>query len=141
MGKWISTYLVTSQEICKADKWQLHRPLKYYSEELNKTIIVNPPFYFDKNSVPTLLRWLVPKCGSNMDGPSALHDILYVTESLPRRDCDIVYKEAANDAEAHPIRKVAAFIGVRLAGWIVWKFHTEEQKAAMRKHIIIKEGR
>lgn len=83
-------------------------------------LIVPPGFQTDFASVPFGFRWLVPVVGRH--GKAAvLHDWLYASKIMPRREADRVFLEAMMILEVRPWRRLLAYWSVRLFGKRAWR--------------------
>lgn len=89
-----------------------------------KELTVNKGFKTDLASVPWFVQWLVPRSGKH-DEASVLHDAIYVSlRGLERgklyknlKKADLIFYFAMKELGVNLIRRVSAYIGVRLFGW------------------------
>lgn len=83
-------------------------------------IIVPEGFEHDLASVPAWVWWLYPP-----HGPYALdatvHDYLYVTKEVSRKEADLIYYELLKRNPAVSARTARIhYLAVRAGGWTVW---------------------
>jgi hypothetical protein len=73
--------------------WVLMADVSYYSAVLDKVLTVPQGFTFDFASIPRLGRLLIPKEGYHRYA-ALLHDWLYASHEVSKRDSDLVFREA-----------------------------------------------
>jgi hypothetical protein len=108
--------------------WRVLTPLRFYSVELGRMVIVPAGFVTDFASVPRMpfIFWFT---GGTAEAPAVLHDWLYRNgaESVTRSQADTVFKEAMDSREYYwRIRTWAMWAGVRVGGY--WSFHEREAR-------------
>ena len=103
-------------------RYVLSEDLVYFSELLNKDIIVPKGFETDFASVPRvpIAYWLF---GGKAHHESVVHDYLYRTNPhiCTRRQADNVFKEAMTSRKKGFFVKGSMWLGVRLGGKSSWK--------------------
>jgi len=106
-----------------AGNWRLTGPLKYYSQILDRIVVVPEGFVTDFASVPRLpfLYWMA---GDTARKAAVIHDWFYRTnsEKIERPIADAVFAEAIEALGYWPIRKWFMWAGVRVGGY--WSFET-----------------
>lgn len=98
-----------------------------------RTLYIRDGTEIDGASVPRIAWAFVGHPLSRRLLPSALcHDLLYITEALPRNECDAIFyyhlRRRATIAHAS-----ACWSGVRVGGGIPWLLHKEADIAAARE--------
>lgn len=100
----------------------LSEELVYFSELLNKEIIVPKGFKTDFASVPRvpIAYWLF---GGRAHHESVIHDYLYRTipHICSRKQADQVFKEAMIIRKKGIFVRNSMWLGVRLGGWSSWR--------------------
>ena len=94
-------------------------PLTYYSEILDKTIKVPLYMLTDLGSIPQVLQGIFPKDGKAMFA-YILHDCLYQSGILTRKQSDDVLEEAMNTLGVTWWRRKSVREGLRVGGFIAW---------------------
>jgi hypothetical protein len=97
------------------------------------TLTIPPGFKTDLASVPRILWVLVARDELSFGGPIA-HDFLYQcggvppagtcypsTKTFTRREVDALFSSLMREFGVVPWRRRAAWLAVRLFGWIPWK--------------------
>jgi len=84
--------LVTKRIIEEDYCWILQEPLVY--ENSKYRITVYDGFDFDFASIPWFFRRVIPKNGMKYDRASCLHDALYASKILSKKECDRLFLEA-----------------------------------------------
>lgn len=97
-------------------KWVLLSPLAYKSDVVGEIIVVPFGFHTDFASVPRLpLAYLL--FGGVITEPAVIHDYLYATGVLSRRQADAVLLEAMKSINVPVWRRWPMWLAVRLFGW------------------------
>lgn len=109
--------------------WELIEPFSVYTETLKAIVTVPSGFRCDGESIPSILRWLVPPFGQTKRGAFA-HDYLYrlggykATNGnfvqVTRKQADDVYLELVKAKGAPTWRASMRYRVLRLVGWIAW---------------------
>lgn len=86
-------------------------------------IIVPAGTRTDFSSIPQLFAWFVR--WSKVDVAGVVHDWLYQSGELPRKDADRVWRVVAQSGihAANPLQAFLGYIGLRLGGWYAWRNH------------------
>lgn len=79
--------------------WVLRDPLIYYSDLLNREVVVPRSFFTDLASVPRIFRWLVPVANAKNRRAAVVHDLLCHGKyqkhyGISQAIADKVFKEA-----------------------------------------------
>lgn len=78
-------------------------------------------FMSDGMSVPKFFwRWLGPKVAPVTVSPSIVHDWLYKTHIVSRKEADKWYRDALIHNGYSKIKAYACYAGLRLCGWSHW---------------------
>lgn len=101
-------------------KWRLTSPLRYVHNDTTWT--VPRGFVTDFASVPRFFWRLLPPVGAgthaNYGLAAVLHDWLYATGKLPRKECDGLFYEAMRSLGVSRWRALAMYWSVRAFGWV-----------------------
>jgi len=87
-----TTDLITKRVMTEDYAWILQEPLVY--ENSKYRITVYDGFDFDFASIPWFFRRVIPKNGMKYDRASCLHDALYASKILSKKECDRLFLEA-----------------------------------------------
>lgn len=79
--------------------WVLRDPMIYYSDQLNREVVVPRSFFTDLASVPRIFRWLVPVANAKNRRAAVVHDLLCHEKyqkhyGISQAIADKVFKEA-----------------------------------------------
>lgn len=122
---------LTDLEAKKLDErrntWRLDSPLRYCDQVLCLLLVAPTAFVTNFATLyiyifGIIIRipfayWLLADLG---DAAATIHDWLYCTQELTRRQCDAVFRRALIDLKIPKWRAWAAWLGLRLFGWTVW---------------------
>lgn len=109
------------------EEWQLQAPLSYIHKS-GLIITVPRGFITDLASIPRLFHSLIPVNGRH--SPAAiLHDYLYATQTVSRKQADGFFFDAMEDIGVNPIRRKAMYWAVRLGGWLAWEEREHDMHA------------
>ena len=100
-------------------KWQLHEPFTYHigSRYSSNTVRVPEGFVTDFASVPWGLWNVFPTWGKYGKG-AVIHDYLYQSKEVSRKQADLIFKEAMGVLGVEVWKINLMYWGVRLFGWI-----------------------
>lgn len=79
-------------------------------------------FRYDLSSIPRLLWPLIGPHELSVVAP-LIHDWLYRTQTVTRRNADRVFRLTMRDQGVGPCRRKAAWLAVRVFGWAAWRKH------------------
>jgi hypothetical protein len=94
----------------------INQPLVW--DDGRNNIEVPVGFVTDLATVPKFLRGVLDVNGRSRR-PATLHDWLYNTQTLPRAECDDIFRRALL-IEGEGISQWLYFAGVRAGGWAYW---------------------
>jgi hypothetical protein len=91
-------------------------------DDLGRTWVVPKGFATDFASIPALGRAFIDKAHQNAYA-AVLHDYLYETQPLKRRECDKLFEEAlaSPDCNTGPATRWLMYKAVRSGGWRSWQ--------------------
>lgn len=101
-------------------------------EDSHISITVPEGFIFDCFSIPSWVRWLLPRVQKRGNQSAGLHDWLYHNRGIlpegsftgqgvyARQECDEVFKEALGVQKVGVIKRNTMYQAVRAGGWIAW---------------------
>ena len=95
--------------------YKLLSPLVYWSAKYERLFVVKDGFITDLGSVPRL-PIVYTLLGDIAEEPYPLHDMLYSTGELPRKDADEVLLEALEAVGIAGWRRKPIYSGVRVGG-------------------------
>lgn len=99
--------------------WELIEEFYYHKDD--KTSFEIPKgFKTDFASIPRFLWVFISPTGKH-DKAAVLHDYLYRTRKVTRRDADMLFLEGMTVQKVASWRKYSMFIAVRLFGWRFYK--------------------
>ena len=123
---------------------QLLRPLVVTVSVRNKTRVIKIPagFRTDYSSIPTCLQWFVH--WSKVDMAGVVHDWLYRTGIMGRKDADKIWRDVAMSGEnsANMFQAQGCyFFGLRIGAYCTWHRYRKMYPAtgkgkAMRKDLV-----
>ena len=122
-----------------SQKWKLLEDVQVSS--LGYCINVQEGFVSDMASIPKLFWNLI---GSPFTGryteAALVHDALYASEALPRKEADGVFLELMAQAGVSYWKRYSMYWAVRLGGGgLVWKKHKPEDVNIARMYIDVKK--
>lgn len=97
----------------------LYESLVYETGVWPGEIVVPKGFKTDFASIPRGLWNILPPIGS-YDKAAVLHDFLYQTNGVTRKQADDVLLEAMTVSGTSKWVRWAIYSGVRIGGWVVW---------------------
>lgn len=106
--------LVIKRNISEKNSYELAAPL-IWQDSLG-VIVVPAGFVYDGASVPRVLSSIVPRFGGRYDRATALHDYLYTSGFLSRKDSDKVFYEALRSDKVRWVQARILYYAVRLFG-------------------------
>lgn len=105
----------------------LYEAFTYYSLVLDRVIQVPKGFVTDLASIPRLLWRILPPIGA-YDAAAVIHDFLYRTNGVTRKQADAVFNEAMALHQVSALVRWAMYRGVRLGGWVPWNKYRKAEK-------------
>jgi len=120
------------------NSWELREKLSYQNDQYK--ITAKEGLVTDFASIPRIAWTLVgsPAMGK-YTASSVIHDILYATEALPRKEADELFLEMLEEDGVGWIKRYTMYWAVRAGGWAVWKGHTKESIQEAQKYIKLKK--
>ncbi|MCI4437556.1 MAG: DUF1353 domain-containing protein [Ignisphaera sp.] len=106
--------LVTERVMTEDYCWILQEPLIYENNKYR--ITVYDGFDFDFASIPYLFRGIIPKNGMKYDRASCLHDALYSSKILSKKECDNLFLEAMLIDGVNSVLASLMYEAVNIAG-------------------------
>lgn len=104
--------------------------LVYESDILNRRVTVPSGFKTDLASIPRGLWNILPKSG-RYDRAAVVHDFLYVTNGVTRKQADDVLNEAMTYLKVPTWQRRVIYLAVRAGGWKPWNAYRKAQKDAV----------
>jgi len=105
-------------------EWELLTDITYTNSDISVT--AKAGLITDGASVPKYLWGIV---GSPFTGrytrPALIHDALYASERLLRKDCDNLFLEMMEAENVAWLKRYSMYLAVRAGGYFVWKKHTQ----------------
>jgi hypothetical protein len=110
-----TTLLLAPRE---GDRWEVREEWQYATHR--DTYVVPAGFVTDLASAPRILWAIVPPFGAYM-GAAVLHDFLYSSKIVSRKDADRIFFAAMIVDGERVWRAWAMYKAVRLFGWLAWR--------------------
>jgi hypothetical protein len=102
--------------------WRIDRPL-IYIDGRGREWIIPAGFVTDFASVPWPFTLFIPRSGDH-NSAAVLHDFLYVTMALTRRECDVIFISAMSALGVFAPKAGTMYLAVRVGGWFPWMKRT-----------------
>lgn len=96
--------------------WKLVKPFRFVG---SRTIEVSAGFITDGASVPRVFWNLFSPTGSYL-GAAVIHDFLYATKPVSRKEADAIFLEAMKAAGVGFVSRWIVYSAVRAGGWAAW---------------------
>lgn len=91
-------------------------------------ITIKKGFDFDSASIPRIFWSII---GSPFTGnytiPALVHDGLYASEALDRKECDNIFLELMKHFKVSYLKRYSMYWAVRLGGSNVWSKHSKDE--------------
>ena len=110
--------LVVQEPTSGKGEWVLTAPLKYQGNREAFTVPMG--FGTDFASVPRAFWSVFPPYGKHTKS-AVLHDWLYVTQPVSRKDADGLFRRTMREAGVSRWRRYTMWAAVRAAGWVYWR--------------------
>lgn len=114
----------------KYDAWEITKdfPVTFYDDQgVLLSFTIRKGFVLDFASVPWLLRGLFPKVGQRSDAGALIHDLLYITELVPRSVADRLFLIALREFKVNRVKADLMYSAVVSGGWYVWWKHDKKE--------------
>jgi hypothetical protein len=130
---------VTATKI-DTNTWVLVDDLTY--ENITYRITAKKGFTTDFASIPRIAWTLIgsPAMG-RYTSSSVIHDVLYATESLGRKECDDLFLEMLEVDGVGYFKRYAMYWAVRAGGWAVWSKHKPYEVMNSKQFIKLRKQR
>ena len=118
--------------------WKLRDDLTYVNSKYR--ITAKAGMETDFASIPRAF-WSVigsPAMG-RYTSSSVIHDILYMTEAIGRKEADDLFLEMLKVDGVGYFKRYSMYWAVRAGGWAVWKKHTRESVEQAKMYIEFKK--
>lgn len=86
-----------------------------------ETYTVPAEFVTDGASVPWFFWWVCPPIKPRYLAASVLHDFLYSTKPVSRKDADLTFYRVMIEDGEQLWRAYGMYLAVRLFGWLAWR--------------------
>lgn len=106
--------------------WILAERFVYYSEFLDRDIVVPKSFFTDLASVPKIFRIIVPVANAKNRPAAVVHDFLchrknQIAYGINQKEADYIFREALEACEVGTVGRYALWLPVRIfqgiTGW------------------------
>jgi len=125
--------LVTKRVMDEDYCWILQEQLVYENSKYRITVFAG--FDFDFASIPWFFRRVIPKNGMKYDRASCLHDALYASKILDKKECDSLFLEAMLSDDVNDLLASIMYDAVSIAGGSAYR--DEEDLAKYRDLISV----
>ncbi|MDC7249274.1 MAG: DUF1353 domain-containing protein [Sphaerochaetaceae bacterium] len=115
-----------------SSKYELQHDL-YYRSKNGRVFVVKKGFVHDGASKGFLKRF------GKYTNAAILHDALYASELLSRKESDDLFLEAMEVSDVHYLRRYTYYYAVRMFGGFVWAKHKRHEIRKAKRYILIKE--
>ena len=112
-------------------------PFRYVGKKWD--VAVKAGWVSDGASVPKIFWNIFPPVAGRYLEAAILHDALYMSEALPRKECDLLFLEAMEKLGVKAWKRYTMYWAVRAFGWRVWKKHTKTGVEKARLYVKVKE--
>ena len=120
----------------KTGLWELTHEFAAYLP--TGMLLVLPGFESDGASIPRFLWSIVgPRYSPDTFAAAFVHDALYASELLPRRQIDNAFRVVLRASGVSAVKSCAYWLAVRLCGGFVWKTHTLDSITAARGFVSV----
>lgn len=112
-----------------AGRLELQTAITYYAAD-GRAFRIPAGFQTDLASVPRFLPGLFRmlfRSELHTARAAVLHDRLYYTGEVPRREADALFREALRATHERPVGAATMWLGVRAGGWFAWRNHRKGQ--------------
>lgn len=90
-----------------------------------EVITVPDGFETDGASVPRIFWWFCPPIQPRYLAAALIHDYLYSTKELTRKECDIVFYRVMIEDGEQLFRAYIMYKAVSFFGWIAWRRNSD----------------
>lgn len=112
-----------------SSKYKLQHDLYYRSKD-GRVFVVKKGFVHDGASKGFLKRF------GKYTNAAILHDALYASELLSRKEADKLFLEAMEVSDVHYFRRHTYYYAVRMFGGLVWKNHKKCEIRKAKRYIL-----
>lgn len=112
--------LIVTPVVGVAGKWELYAPFTWESEVDGFRVDVAKGRVTDLASIPRLFRGIFQVNGKHRRA-AVVHDELYKTGAVPRKDADLRFLEAMEEAGVGWLKRRMMYRAVRLGGWAAYQ--------------------
>lgn len=104
------------------DEWVVLSPFTFAG------FLIPRGFITDLASIPRAARSAFDINGISRQ-PAVLHDFLYSTQPVTRKQADDFFLEALRSCGASKWDQYGLYSGVRVGGWVAWNGHKDDTRA------------
>ena len=115
--------------------WVLHEPLIWECEKYQ--IMVKEGFDFNFASIPTIITNLLPKNGQEYDRAACLHDALYASQWLQKKECDKLFYASMLADGVNKAKAWSMYQAVRIFGYLAYMCDDKEELEKYRNLVIV----
>jgi len=127
---------VLRSDYIDGEKWKITNPSGKkqfgFNSSKHKKIIPKNGFVTDYASIPSFFHAVLPPTGRGNKrryGKSAvIHDWLYYTGQLTKKESDKVFLDCLNNSEVYSIVRIIMYQAVKFFGYFAWKRHRMREK-------------
>lgn len=110
-------------------------PVSY--ENKKYLIEVSGGWETDGASVPKVFQNIFSSYAEQTIFAAIIHDALYMSEALPRKECDLIFLELLKLKGVGWFKRRVMYRAVRLGGGFVWKKHKKSKVKKAKKFVKI----
>ena len=93
----------------------------------------------DGASVPRIFWNIFPPVSGRYLEAAVIHDALYATKYIPRKEADMIFLEAMGELGVAWWKRGLMYGGVRLFGWSAWRSHDARSVAKAREYVKVQK--
>lgn len=100
----------------------------FWCELKPTTILIKSGFPTDGASIPRFLRWFSDPFSPDTIGGAIVHDALYQSKILPRKNADKIFLRKMKLDNVEWFKRYSFYLAVRCFGWVVYKNRSKNKK-------------
>lgn len=116
--------------------YELYEDLIYEND--NHYYIIKKGFITDGASIPSLFKFFFDNFQGNYTKSAILHDILYRTNLIDRKNADNLFLEGMRILNVSIFKRFFLYLGVRAGGWYSYYSNNDDEIKKNKKYIEIK---
>ena len=127
--------LVVKRDVGNDDAWIVQEPLVWEDDKYEIKVLRG--FDFDFASIPKIITNILPKNGQEYDRAACLHDALYASRWLPKKECDKLFYEAMLSDGVSKYRAWSMYQAVKWFGGSAYECDNKAELEHYRNLVIV----